>query len=70
MTGVQTCALPILFDGDFYVGAGSVGGGVTYDVAKDGRFLMIKSPVDADHRPSLVVVQNWFEELRRLVPAR
>jgi tRNA A-37 threonylcarbamoyl transferase component Bud32 len=63
-------AVTRLFDGDFYVGAGSVGGGVTYDVAKDGRFLMIKSPVDADHRPSLVVVQNWFEELQRLVPTK
>jgi serine/threonine-protein kinase len=43
-----------------------------YDIAKDGRFLMIKSPGSSspDDQPtaSLVVVQNWFEELKRLVP--
>jgi predicted Ser/Thr protein kinase len=62
-------AVTRLFDGTSYVGRGSVGGGVTYDVAKDGRFVMIKSPADAENRLSLVVVQNWFEELNRLVPA-
>ncbi len=39
----------------------------TYDVAPDGRFLMIQE----DQRPtpaSLVIVQHWFEELKRLVP--
>jgi Tol biopolymer transport system component len=43
-----------------------------YDVARDGRFLMIK-PVDLDGKGSatqLIVVQNWFEELRRLVPVQ
>jgi serine/threonine-protein kinase len=43
---------------------------VMFDVAKDGRFLMIKpvggSPTTA--QDSLVVVQNWTEELKRLVP--
>lgn len=35
------------------------------DVAADGRFLMVREgPV-----PKLQVVVNWFEELRRLVPA-
>jgi hypothetical protein len=41
----------------------------TYDVAKDGRFLTIQE----EQRPrqvSIVVVQNWFEELRRLAPAK
>ena len=41
----------------------------TYDAAPDGRFLMIQE----DQRPSsssLVVVQNWLEELKRLVPTR
>jgi len=43
----------------------------TYDVSLDGKqFLMIK-PVDGPEAPtSIVVVQNWFEELKRLVPAR
>jgi hypothetical protein len=32
---------------------------------------MIKlGPRDAAASPSLVVVPNWFEELRRLAPAR
>ena len=42
-----------------------------YDVAKDQRFLMIKpasgsNPLDTN--ANLVVVLNWFEELKRLVP--
>ena len=44
-------------------------GGRTYDVSLDGeRFLMLKE-VDRDSEPvRIVVVRNWFEELRRLVP--
>ena len=45
----------------------------TYDVAPDGRFLMIQSEAatQPDAAPSsIVVVQNWFEELRQRVPAR
>ena len=42
-----------------------------YDVAKDGRFLMIKeSNVGDRSQPSIVVVLNWFEELRRRMPIR
>jgi len=45
----------------------------SYDVSPDGqRFLMIK-PIGADRpaaAPSLVVVQNWTEELKRLVPTK
>jgi hypothetical protein len=46
------------------------GGGVrTWDVAPDGRFLMVKG--DANYLPSrIVVVQNWTQELQRLVPVR
>ncbi len=47
-------------------------GGRTHDVSPDGeRFLMIKEGGGADDTsaPSqLILVQNWFEELRRLVP--
>lgn len=36
-----------------------------YDVAKDGRFLMAKTDPTADQqRLTIVVVLNWFEELR------
>jgi eukaryotic-like serine/threonine-protein kinase len=47
-------------------------GGRTYDVAADGRFLMIEPLGGAEaKRPpaSIVVVQNWAEEVRRRVPA-
>ena len=43
----------------------------SYDVAPDGRFLMIQreDAVGANDTPaSIVIVQNWFEELKRLVP--
>jgi dipeptidyl aminopeptidase/acylaminoacyl peptidase len=45
----------------------------TYDVASDGRrFLMLKDVDDANaaRRTQIVVVRNWIEELRRLVPVQ
>ena len=45
--------------------------GRTYDISPDGqRFLMIKVGGGSDQAaaPQIVVVQNWFEELKRLVP--
>ena len=42
-----------------------------YDVAPDGRFLMLKptsSAEEGDLPLQLTVVLNWFEELKRLVP--
>jgi hypothetical protein len=45
----------------------------TYDLSPDGqRFLMLK-PVPAAGaaaQPSLVVVLNWFEELKRAAPMK
>jgi hypothetical protein len=43
-----------------------------YDVARNGqRFLMVvpaaREP-DEEARPRIVVVENWLEELKRLVP--
>jgi Tol biopolymer transport system component len=38
-----------------------------YDVAPDGRFLMIKTPPELAAR-QVNVVLNWFEELERLAP--
>jgi Tol biopolymer transport system component len=50
-----------------------VGGHTGYDVFPDGRFLMIQSPDARQNagaqRYEFVFVFNWFEELRRLVPA-
>jgi hypothetical protein len=53
-----------------YAGFGAAVSSRTYDVSRDGsRFLMIKVE-NADNRRSFVVVQNWTEELKRLVPTR
>ena len=46
--------------------------GRPYDLSPDGRFLMIKESATNDARAtsaSITVVQNWLEELNRLVPA-
>ncbi len=43
----------------------------SYDVAGDGRFLMIEpieNPANRDEPIGIIVVENWFEELKRLVP--
>ena len=42
----------------------------SYDVAADGRFLMIRPTTEAQTSPQVVVVLNWHEELKRLVPLR
>ena len=43
----------------------------TYDVSPDGqRFLMVKQPANQAAAPQIIVVQNWFEELKRLVPVK
>jgi serine/threonine-protein kinase len=49
------------------------GGSWPYDVAPDGRFVIIRSgqaEIAGGAGPEIVVVQNWFEELKRLVPVR
>jgi eukaryotic-like serine/threonine-protein kinase len=42
--------------------------GISYDVASDGRFVLIAGPAEAPIK-SVKVVLNWFDDLRRLVPA-
>ena len=58
----------LLFDGPYLLS----GPGRNYDVSSHGqRFLMIKlasGPGELDSPPEIVVVLNWFEELKRLVP--
>ncbi len=41
---------------------------VSYDVAPDGRFLIIKPSHEESDATRLNLVLNWFEELKRLVP--
>ena len=60
----------ILLDGRFF----SVGTNRNYDVSRDGqRFLMIKENAGSSevHAPpaSMIVVQNWFEELKAKLAA-
>ena len=59
-----------LFPNAGYAGSGARGSGRTYDVTHDGhRFLMIKmEPGLPATASSVVVVLNWFEELKRAVP--
>ena len=57
----------VLFKGDYLAPQN----GRTYDVSPDGkRFLMIKAgpETEAPVEASIVVVQNWLEELKRRVP--
>jgi Tol biopolymer transport system component len=40
-----------------------------YDVSPSGeKFLVIGGPGSAGERPEFIIVENWFEELNRLVP--
>ena len=46
-------------------------GGRTYDVSADGaRFLVAKAAPSSSSARSIVLVQNWGEELKRLVPVK
>ena len=60
----------VLFEGNYLEGI--LGAGRNYDVAPDGqRFLMITAGGGAEGTSaaaSLIVVQNWFERLRRIMP--
>jgi Tol biopolymer transport system component len=49
--------------------AGSSNGGPGYDVLPDGHFVMIRR-ADPTGIREIVVVQNWFEELKRLAPTK
>jgi dipeptidyl aminopeptidase/acylaminoacyl peptidase len=52
----------VLFEGDYSYGY--LDWTLNYDVAADGRFLMVKE----GPAPKLHVIVNWTEELKRLVP--
>lgn len=59
----------VLFEREYFM---SVRGMRVYDVSgDDNRFLMIKKGEGIDEtspQTELIVVENWFEELKRLVP--
>ena len=60
----------VLIDWKYPLGTG--GAGRNYDVSLDGQRFLIKDFADEGNRDDpphqIVVVQNWFEELKRLVP--
>ncbi len=61
----------MLFEGQYVLPVGFPSR--RFDIAPDGqRFLMLKPPGaatdDVTAAPDLVLVQNWFDELQRLVP--
>ncbi len=58
-----------LFAGQFFTSISAIMH--SYDVAADGRFVMIRYPgtTAGAESASIVVVQNWTEELKRRVPS-
>jgi hypothetical protein len=69
----------VLFDGPYLhspeTGSSQVEFSRSFDVAPDGRFLMLlgagETAAPQPHEPTgIVVVQNWSEELKRLVPVQ
>jgi hypothetical protein len=81
MFSVATSASPTLtiatpeqrFQGDYYV-APTGSPRPQYDITADGRRFLMLAPTrrsnDADTRPRIVVVQNWVNEVKRLLPGR
>jgi hypothetical protein len=66
-SGVSAAPTQIL-PARYYRGTASgFAAGRMYDVAKDGRFLMLKDALP-DRGPAIVVTHNWLEELKGLVP--
>jgi Tol biopolymer transport system component len=59
-----------LLEGRYFTGGSNVSR--SYDISPDGqRFLMIKEAgTDATEPPSIIVVEHWDEELKRLVPRK
>jgi len=56
----------VLFEGSY---AGSPGAGLAnYDVSRDGRFLMLVPEDRGAGTETIIVVKNWFEELKARVP--
>ena len=61
---LKVIASEVLFEGQYYTDSNR-----SYDVSQDGqRFLMVKESKDQPATTQLIIVHNWFEELKRLVP--
>jgi hypothetical protein len=58
----------VLFEGGFAQEDGEMDLNLRFvDVAPDGRFLVVER-THADATASMVVVENWDDELKRLLP--
>ena len=58
----------ILFEGSYLVAPTSA---PNYDVSSDGqRFLMLKTEDAPNSTASIVMVQDWMNELKRLAPVK
>ena len=56
----------MLFEGIYALGGIM---GTQYDVSLDGeRFLMLAPATEDPEGHRIAVIENWFEELKRLVP--
>jgi serine/threonine-protein kinase len=73
--GISLVAVPVRADGRTFVAGKPVplfsmnGYSERYDVAADGRFLMVKDDV-ANQQRRVVVIENWDQELKTRVPAK
>jgi serine/threonine protein kinase/Tol biopolymer transport system component len=56
----------VIFEGPY---AQDIQGGRSYDIdLEDDRFLMLATAADPSAAPRIIIIQNWVEELKRLVP--
>ena len=58
----------MLFERPYVIGGGNAGG-LDYDVAPDGRFLMIKPTEEEEAPPHLNIVLSWMDEVAQRVPS-
>ncbi len=65
-TTAATGTPEVAIEGAYYVGVRHGAG--SYDVAPDGRFLMIDLGETGGQGPRINVILNWFEELKQRVP--
>jgi len=59
----------VLFESAIFMGAGNR----PYDIAPDGRFIIIRggqAEPGGGTAWNMILVENWFEELKRLVPTK
>ena len=64
--GLSVGAPRFLFEGDFY--DQGRGPSVSHDLAPDGQKFVMIQDLSEPRLNELQIVQNWFEEVKRLVP--